>query len=607
MTKGLSLKTDHEAMQWSLAEWHDRLGQPGHDLLELQALTENSFLFIGEQLRDFHQRSGGIAALSVEIQQQFAGEAAIEGVRHMQALVERMSVFLEEIRQASQKNAAALGAICAALTGLDTPLQAFQRITRTLQIIGITTRIERSEYRDDRSDGTVLSEGLRHLATMIAGNMLEIIDQVGVLRSLSESALRNETALYRSQSSAARSAIDAARDVFTEQVGSRQQSLQRSDDLARASADISRCIAEVVSSVQFHDITHQQIEHVNHALDSFRAEMARAQQRGEGDELMALESVIAEGCRLQGEQLEHSRGELCNAVRRIIGSLHDLADAVLVMVEDARALAGSTREDGATFFAAVEPAIVAVAKMLKENLETASRSAQAVREVIEASANMVSLVDEIERFGAEMKVLALNASIESVHVRDGGSALGVIADSIQELAHEALLQTDVLSHGLKEITGCAESLANVGTGELSIEGEKVLNLQADSDFMLQNLRKANRDVCRHLEVMNADAGRLAEDISSTADMIRVHDEAEKILNRAAAALFDVAGNFTTSSADWQRVQHIPMFQKMQKRYSMQSERKIHRQVLGGEMAEETSEQPVEPKADTGLGANVELF
>jgi len=599
------LKTDRTAMQWSLDEWNARLSRPGRDLLELQALTENNFLFIGDQLRDFHLRSSKIATAAAEVQKVLAGEAAVEGIRHMQALIERMNSFLDDIHQSSLKNAATLRSICTALAGLDTPLQAFQRITRTLQIIGITTRIERSEYSEERSDGTVLSDGLRHLATMIAGNMLEIIEQVGALRTLSEAALRNESILNTSQSVRARTAIDNARAVFAKQVGNRQQALQRSDDLAQTSTEISRCIAEVVSSVQFHDITHQQIEHVNHNLDSFYAEMARGQRADSTVNLSTLECVVAEGCRLQAEQLEHSRGELCSAVRRIIGSLHELADAVLAMVEDTQALAGSTRAHGSTFFSAVEPAISAVASILMENLDTAARSSQAVHEVIGASVNMVRLVDEIERFGAEMKVLALNASIESVHVRDGGSALGVIADSIQELAHEALLQTESLSAGLKEITTCAESLADIGRGDISQEGEKVSNLQADSDFMLQNLRAANHEVCTLLEKMDADSGKLAGDIVETAEMIHVHDEAEKILNRAASVLFEVAGNFSTSADDWQQVRHIPLFQQMQRRYSMQSERKIHRQVLGDAAAEETVE-PAKP-SNSVFGANVELF
>jgi len=604
--EGLTLKADPAAMQWSLDEWRDRLSRPGRDLLELQALTENNFLFIGDQLRDFHLRSGKIAAAAAQVQKALAGEAAVEGVRHMQALIERMHSFLDDIHQSSLKNASTLRSICTALAGLDTPLQAFQRITRTLQIIGITTRIERSEYSDDRSDGTVLSEGLRHLAAMIAGNMLEIINQVAELRALSETALRNESALNSSQSSRARAAIDNARAVFAEQVGKRQQSLQRSDDLAHTSAEISRCVAEVVSSVQFHDITHQQIEHVNHTLGSFCDEMARGEQSVSSVALSTLECVVAEGCRLQAEQLEHSRSELCSAVRRIIGSLHDLSDAVLAMVEDTRALAGSTRADGSTFFAAVEPAIAAVAAILKENLATASRSSQAVHEVIAASVNMVRLVDEIERFGAEMKVLALNASIESVHVRDGGSALGVIADSIQELAHEALLQTEALSCGLKEITACAESLANIGRGDIAVEGEKVSNLQDDSDFMLQNLRATNHEICTLLETMDADSGKLAGDIVETADMVHVHDEAESLLNRAASVLLEVAGNFSTTAADWKQVRHIPLFQQMQRRYSMQSERKIHRLVLGDESVEESTAS--EKSAVTSVfGANVELF
>gem|GEM_PF-5546974 len=594
---------------WDHAQWHDRLSQPSRDLLELQAVTENSFLFIGDQLRDFHQRSRQIASAAATVQNRLDSDSTVEGVVRMQSLIERMSAFLDEIQLSSQNNETALRAICVALSGLNGPLQSFQRITRTLQIIGITTRIERSTHTDENNDATVLSEGLRHLATLIAGNMLEISDQVTVLRSLSETALRNEVALNGGQSASARIALDSARQMLTDQLENRQLALQKSDDLTKSSANISRCVAEIVSSIQFHDITHQQIEHVNHTLNSFNQEMDRGLRRADTDEIFALEGVVAEGCRLQSQQLEHSREELCGAVRRIIGNLHDLGDNILSLVTDTRALSGSTRRDGATFFAAVEPAIAAVASILGENLTTAARSAQAVREVIGAAFIMVRLVDEIDHFGAEMKVLALNASIESVHVRSGGSALGVIADSIQELAHEALLQTEALSTGLIKITDCAESLDNVGLTELSFEGEKVKELRADSELMLQTLRAANSEVCGLLEKMDRDAEQLAEDISDSVAMVRVHDEAELILNRAVQSLQEVSNSFHSSPEDWQRVKHIPLFQQMQQRYSMQSERKIHRDVLGNAVSDSDAEAMVDGGVGdaAGLGANVELF
>lgn len=598
--------------QWSRDDWYDCLSRPGRQLIELHALTEDRFLNFGAFLRDFHTRATSVSSLALIIRDQMVGDEASGGISSLQLLVERMSLFLQDIRTSSEQNEQALTSICTTLERLHQPLQAFQRITKTLQVVGITTRVECSGFADSQNNVTNLSDSIRRLGALIAGNMNEIIDQVAILHKLSREALRNESALNNGQSTTAMAVVDQARGVLAQLVENRNSALEKSESLTITSKAVEHSIAEIVSSIQFHDITRQQIEHVTETLDAFKDAIADSFQAGLSSTHSVLESEIAQGCRLQADQLQNANNELSAAVWRIVESLHSLAASVTAVANDTRQLGGDTERDGTTFFDAIEPAIESVTAVLNENLVTASQSAMAVAEVVNAAETMVLLVDEIERFGAEMKVMALNASIESVHVKAGGSSLSVIADSIQELAREALVQTDELATGLTEITEGAKTLKDVNPEDGVAQGSTVSALSEDAELLLGELRQANNKLLESFGQMDQQAEILARDIAVAASSINVHTESAAIIAKGVEALNFISEQFSVGTGSVMRSDSSSLFKEMMNRYSMKSERDIHNQNSNDRQLKRVFEKQTEEHAasghgDHGLGANVELF
>ncbi len=325
-----------------------------------------------------------------------------------------------------------------------------------------------------------------------------------------------------------------------------------------------------------------------------------------------IKMAVAEGCRLQSEQLNHARSELAAAVWRIIESLQALSGSVTELTSDTCDLAGATEKDGATYFAALEPAIESVTSILVENSETASKSLQTVVNVVCAAEEMSAQVEEIERFGAEMKVLSLNASVEAVHAKKGGTSLSVIAESIQNLANEALYQTESLASGLKEITHYAEAL---GGGEIRgslNKGKEVTQLLKDAEAILGELRLKNSGLTESLGQVEKTSGTLAVDIAETAAGIRIHDEVNEILLASIADLSEITEHFPNNENVLDKVQHIPLFKEMLGRYSMKSERDIHLRVLRQDKSPTMNTEEEDCNVDSeaianDLGNNVELF
>ena len=308
--------------------------------------------------------------------------------------------------------------------------------------------------------------------------------------------------------------------------------------------------------------------------------------------------------------MKNSNNELAAAVWRIIENLHSLAGSVTSLANDTRSLGGDTERDRETFLDAIVPTIESVASVLDENMTTAALSARAVKEVVAAAGTMVLLVDEIENFGAEMKVIALNASIESVHVKAGGSSLGVIADSIQDLARESLIQTNELAAGLTAITESAKTLGGVNRMATDDQDEKVVSLIKDSDLILDDLRQANTTLLERFVKLDHIAEALAKDISAAASSITVHREASTIITQGIESLEYINEQFGSSNQPGKAIKTSTLFKGIQKRYSMRSERDIHDHVIDerGEKSLDPLESPSSADdQEHGLGANVELF
>ena len=122
---------------------------------------------------------------------------------------------------------------------------------------------------------------------------------------------------------------------------------------------VSQRIGGIVSSMQFHDITRQRIEHVQQALagldphersagnaephkdGGFSFGGRRLRPKGPGEHLR----LVGDVSNLQIAQLHYAREELVSAVNNILENLSALADLVSEMARETFKMAGAADED----------------------------------------------------------------------------------------------------------------------------------------------------------------------------------------------------------------------------------------------------------------------
>jgi len=397
----------------------------GNDLNALTVSSEEEFLRLGAGLHDFQERAGDISAIAQELVDLVAGEEISDGTRSLDRTVGRMDLILRNALEKNGQSSSTLSRILDVLDDIDDPLAGFRKINKILRMLGISTRIESTRLAEGAEGFDNLAGDVQQLYVQINEKASSFNDRkkelslvvrrtIDRVRSI-EADLRAEV---RTMLDHASSSLGALAEVNAKCAGVAQS-------ITAALQDVSRNIAEVVMSMQFHDITRQQIEHAGEALADISCRLERGGEPGEGaggpDGIIGDALAVSE---LQAAQLTHAASELSGAVGNILGNLRGIAgmeEAISIEIKD---MAGTADEAGSSFFKEMEKNLTAVADELQRSAGE-NRSLVVALEGVDGTIEEISLfVKSIETIGEEIELIAINAQIKAARTGEDGPLSG---------------------------------------------------------------------------------------------------------------------------------------------------------------------------------------
>lgn len=559
---------------------------------------EQQFLHIGSSLGDFHRRATATASQAEEIAISLTAREGEGASSALLELLDGLDFHLEEVARRAEDYEQSLGGLIAALERLDAPLVGLAKVVKVLQALSFSTRIE-STHGESGKILCVLADNLKELGQKIGTKTERVRTMIETIVALGDAARDKVQSVRGVSFDQTRQVVLQTRTAIDELSYHLQQAGSRTVRLSRRSREIADSTGEVVMSVQFHDITRQQIEHVRVALDELCGQLTAGHP---ADEQRHLVTGV---CRIQSAQLRHTRGELVAAVTRIMENLTALAENVEALSRDCREVsgAGAGAENDATIFTDLEPVVRSVATVLEHSEAINNDAKESIIAVLAAMNELSTLLGAIELIGTEMKLIAFNAGITAAHNMERGAGLGVIADSIQTLSGQVMNRTVEFSKGFHEMSGVVERLAARAGTAGGYGDDQALSHNAGK--LCGELQDINRRLANRLHEIDRQAREFAGDIRDTVAGISVHIDAARILDRAQHGLERLC--LTEGGAE--APEHsLHLFERLSQRYTMQSERDIHHQVAS---SAKRSERRIELDSPSGaaddLGANVELF
>jgi hypothetical protein len=572
------------------------------DLHLLNHDTEQGFLSIGGKLAEFMQT---VSVISSELT---ALASAEQGQRASQALTQALN-HSTEMRASLGSRDGGLAGMRDEVGLLKRTLSGFQGTVSTFRTLGVLTRIETARLVSTKADFSDLANDVSWLAEQIDTRVESALAIADSLIPPIESAMREIVVLEAGQANNLPALISRTLASLSSFREVQNRARESSDRLGIEYGAISDAFKKLIVSIQFHDITRQQVEHVIEVLQRLSSESGREDGRPSRHPL-GTAAVLA----LQAAQLADADKKFAASVESVERNLEGIARDVLEMADESRASSGLQVDGEGSLFLPMEQDCGAILTSLQHISDAEVATWATRRSLTETIDKMRGPIQEIQQIESRMRMMAWNARISALRLGDTGSALDVIAGSVQQLASECSMRSESLVASLGSMSNAATDLCNeVCADSAGAPGN------GDGFEYVDELRSAVAELHSVTErsfalvsQIVARGNRLAEDLAATCKDFSVGTLFAEAVIRAQGS-FKIIGKKTQHGlpADESEETESGLADFMS-HYTMQAEIDVHESVSGTATgATPAAATIVWQNAPSGnaddLGDNVEFF
>jgi methyl-accepting chemotaxis protein len=484
---------------------------------ELQALVRDSEDEIAGVVRDFGDlacETDVILGFAAEIVKCVEAESILSVLGSAESLGIAARQFLQERLKATSGALDTVTSEARLLEGLSGLTREQRAIARETQTLSVLTNIEVARLGELGYGFQYLAHQLDDFSQAVAKGTKELAGHTEERkRAIEETRRMLAVELPQIRRELARMETDLGKAL--EMVNSRLTALLQTPEQFRACVgEIAGQIAGIVSAVQMHDITRQQLEHVGQGL-RIVAQMVRGLEKRKLEmrnlecpnladgyfEEAAETSRISAGLQIQAGQLTsigQDEGEWVARIRSCIegilriscSEVVEIGPAVLLQVQELSAQLGG--------------------------IETLEQDSQAVNSEVEGAlaglSSLMQLVGEhLERStGARdrLRLLTFNSIIEASHLGARADAILEISQSIKRLAAVWSGITDRSGQAMEEILLLVKQVQE-DIKRLSEEGNHGLrDAQSGTRAGLEKLRGSADFAARQAKEIETSTGRL---------------------------------------------------------------------------------------------------
>jgi hypothetical protein len=575
------------------AAWRSELERTAADLEEQSQGAERDFLEIGGKLMEFRSAALRISRNMVELTESVSGGPG----QDVPNTLARLLGYVHDMDARFERNVRDLAGVRSSAAHV---LAAFQRRGATAQAfrtLCTLTRIETARLGGAAGGFGDLAEAVAPLSEQLRSSAENVSGVAERLGGSAQSSLESAEGLRGRQVREMRDLITGVAEALN---SFEEKRLKASDASARQGARyraVCEAIDGTVQSIQFHDITRQQVEHIASALRELGG---------------APEARMRPVLRLQGSQLANASQTFGAAMDRMERDMQAIAASARAMAEAGERLMGGEGGERDNFFLRMEERFTAILKI-------AAQCGSAEEEVAARAAGLEANVEEMgesvsEMRGIELQIrrIATNAAISAAHLGSAGDALNVIAEAMHALASESSNETEAAAEALAAMGQAAGKVFGGGGGSgamLTELRDRTLELHSSSEASFRRVSESATLGAQLSAEIQAMLGGFAAGRRFDAAM----QEARAQLERIEAEV----GSAGEAGAQ----EEIAGFAA---RYTMEREREVHAGIARGPAAPpgaaladpEPDAVPAEPAmalagaaepAGDDLGDNVELF
>ncbi len=570
--------------------------------------TEQEFIDIGQKLQSYLSNSKSISEIASEAAESVAKKVLDNGVVQLNSLLvelkDHFSKSIVEIKNDKNELVSILDKIMVIIDEID----GFKKIVKHLKVLGISTKIEIARLGTDDKGFSALVQNVDRLSDVIDTKAKNISTKANFLASEINKTTIELDKLETEQINQSTVVLNSAEHSV---IGFKNQYAGNSNHISNilnSNEEITQSIGNIVVSIQFHDITRQQMEHVNMAFDDAINKIESINSPIDESAFISELGSVIDLCELQAVQLVNSLNEFMSAVEEIINSLIEVKDSIgSILFEAEKLFAKSNSKEN--FLELVKKELFTISDELKKNAIVEKKLYDSINSVVDVVEDLAKFVIEIENIGDEIEIIALNAIIKAAHVGNEGSALGILAESIQRLSIEAKLQTGSITKKLNIVNEISQTLRIDlnNSDELLDNDTKTISTNSKIENMVNDIILVENDTKKLFFTLNSDIQSLLAEIKSNINKIEFHNKIKNNINLIIEDIDKLVNDFSLQYGNEHKktLNHTALLNK----YTMHSEREIHKNFLSAKNGKKKVDKKVIQQQinNDDLGDNVELF
>lgn len=534
---------------------------------------EDNFLGLGATVFGINSQANTFSSTASAMASS-VGEGALQAaIGELHARADEAKAVFSSVSSAQQLDG--MAEVLGLIRSLDQAMAQFFTLVQTLKVLEITTRIESARLGSAGSGFTTLADDVRALGKTIDDHTEKI--RVHSTQLMNQVAVAGERGKMQA-ASRKRVVEDMFTQLFTgisELEFMRAESAGLVQDLASGSRQVTESMGQVIASVQFHDITRQQVEHVEEILHQAALELSQADKENVD---AGLASWVRDVLRLQAPQLRQAQEMFSGAVDELIGNLDSIGHGIEGLHGKITAVAYADTKGGGSILDAIRHHIAEVMNAMRATSTQISETSKTMSHMAETISTVSTFVRGIEDIGAEIELIALNARVKAAHTGEQGRTLGVIAMEIQNLSLSARTRTATVAEILNQISVVADRLSSLARS--SDVSEMVGALQGRFETVLSQLSSLDAELERDIRQLSGLGTGLVSQISALTSSIRFHELVAKQLLALEKEIKVLEDRFVPFQTLLDSAGQPEKLREQLSRYTMDSERLVHLSVLG---------------------------
>jgi chromosome segregation ATPase len=565
--------------------------------------SEGSFLSIGNKLEQLYSNCSNLTSLSAQVSTSINENVLSKGIEELENEINQIDQFLTRVTCEIVEDERELIQIQSKMDLFSGEFSGFDRIIKQLRMLGISTKIESARLGMDEGGFLALAENVDRLSLIISDKISNIRKKKDFLIKVLNGTTSELKKLEKEQKDQSNLILQNINKSIVDFQNKQKATSAGISNINILSTNLVSSVSKIVSSIQFHDITRQQMEHTNEAFEELIYRIDNPENLDESETAERIHNVFE----LQTVQLNNSLYEFTTAVFNIVSNLTNIKSIITEIAAQAEKSLTGKKEEGYSAIEVIEKELMFVMSGLKKNIEIGNQVNESIKSIVEIISDLSKYVLEIEEIGDEIELIALNARVKAAHFGKDGSALGVLAEAIQRLSLEAKTHSSNTTEILRNLELNTNRLKTDFDTEKNNSAVKEINQSINKiELMLEMMKNAENEANTKIKTINKKVNDLNDETDDTINGFSISETAEQVVNsiinelRQSIKILEKKYEITGSR---EKSVH-----GLEHKYTMHSERKIHQRYTKGTLnVYNPSEILTANEAESHYEDNVELF